>query len=55
MSQTIPLHSNPDFYSLLADSYLRLLGRPLLPHLPLEANVMFMTVMASHMPFIGRG
>ncbi|MCI3206165.1 MULTISPECIES: SDR family oxidoreductase [Pandoraea] len=23
--------------------------------LPLEANVMFMTVMASHMPFVGRG
>jgi hypothetical protein len=23
--------------------------------LPLEANVLFMTVMASHMPFVGRG
>jgi len=27
----IPLHSNPVFYQLLADSYARLLGRPLVP------------------------
>ncbi|OXJ22534.1 MEKHLA domain-containing protein [Burkholderia sp. HI2714] len=26
-----PLHSNPDFYQLLADSYARLLGRALIP------------------------
>ena len=26
-----PLHSNPAFYQLLADSYARLLGRPLVP------------------------
>lgn len=26
-----PLHSNPAFYQLLADSYTRLLGRPLVP------------------------
>jgi PAS domain S-box-containing protein len=31
MSQMIPLYRNPDFYSLLADSYARLLGRPLVP------------------------
>ena len=24
-------------------------------NLPLESNVQFMTIMASHMPFIGRG
>ncbi len=29
MPQMIPLHSNQDFYRLLADSYARLLGRPL--------------------------
>ena len=27
----VPLHSNPAFYQLLADSYGRLLGRPLVP------------------------
>ena len=27
----IPLHSNPAFYQLLADSYARLLGHPLVP------------------------
>jgi PAS domain S-box-containing protein len=32
MSQTIPLYCNADFYRLLADSYARLLGRPLVPH-----------------------
>ncbi len=31
MSQMIPLHSNPAFYQLLADSYAQLLGRPLVP------------------------
>lgn len=31
MFQMIPLHSNPAFYQLLADSYARLLGRPLVP------------------------
>lgn len=29
MSQMIPLHRDPAFYQLLADSYARLLGRPL--------------------------
>jgi PAS domain-containing protein len=29
MSQIIPLHSDPVFYQLLADSYARLLGQPL--------------------------
>ncbi|RDU95920.1 MEKHLA domain-containing protein [Trinickia dinghuensis] len=32
MSQPIPLHSDPAFYQLLADSYARLLGRPLVPN-----------------------
>ena len=27
----VPLHSNPAFYQLLADSYARLLGHPLVP------------------------
>jgi PAS domain S-box-containing protein len=31
MSQMIPLYRDADFYQLLADSYARLLGRPLLP------------------------
>lgn len=31
MSQVIPLHRDPAFYQLLADSYARLLGRPLVP------------------------
>ena len=30
-------------------------GRPLMASLPLDANVQFMTVMATTMPFIGRG
>ena len=30
-SEMIPLHRNPAFYQLLADSYARLLGRPLVP------------------------
>jgi PAS domain S-box-containing protein len=31
MHQMIPLHSDSTFYRLLADSYARLLGRPLVP------------------------
>ncbi|KJK17265.1 MEKHLA domain-containing protein [Burkholderiaceae bacterium 16] len=31
MSQIVPLHSNPAFYELLADSYARLLRQPLVP------------------------
>lgn len=37
MSQSIPLHSDPAFYELLADSYRRLLGCPLLPD-PMPAD-----------------